>query len=264
MRYLLACLLALACATVVAAQTANEPVCIQCHESEMMKPEFRKIPGEWRQSWHNQNGVACNDCHGGDPNDATNAMSREHGFLGAPKYQNVPEFCGKCHIGILANYLESGHGKALKASSSGPNCVTCHGSHGIQKASLDIINDQRCTQCHSYERARTMKQALFGTEQEIRDIRNALKKLSSQGIYTGEEEKELFRTEAEFRTLFHTVNVSLVKEKTDGFHVRLNTIEKRTDSLFAELQSRRNFSGLLLLLFAGGGVAAYLFAKTYR
>jgi hypothetical protein len=109
-----------------------------------------------------------------------------------------------------------------------------------------------------------MKQALSATERKLDDIRNALKKLSSQGIYTGEEDKELFRTEAEFRTLFHTVDVSLVKQKTDGFHGQLDAIRKKTDALFAELRSRRNFSGFLLLLFAGTGVVVYLLAKNYR
>jgi nitrate/TMAO reductase-like tetraheme cytochrome c subunit len=263
MRYLLSFFLVLAFATGAAAAGSNEPVCIQCHDSEMMKPELRKIPGEWRQSWHYQNGVACNDCHGGDPTDAAMAMSPQRGFVGTPTYQAVPEFCGKCHIGILKNYLESGHGKALKASGLGPNCVTCHGSHGIQKASIDIINEQRCTQCHSYERARVMKQALFSTEKKIRDIDNALKKLQSQGIYTEEEDRALFRTEAEFRTLFHTVDVSLVQQKTDGFIQQLDALQQEVDALFAELQSRRNFSGFLLLLFVGTSVAAYLLAKTY-
>jgi len=256
--------LALVLAAAVQAAENTEPVCIQCHDSEMMKPAFRKIPGEWRQSWHNQNGVSCNDCHGGDPNDAAMAMSPLRGFVGTPKYRDVPEFCGKCHIGILKNYIESGHGKALKASGSGPNCVTCHGSHGIQKANIDIINEERCSQCHSYERARIMKQALFATEQKIGDIRNALKKLSSQGIYTEEEGKALFRTEAEYRTLFHTVDVSLVKEKTDGFAGQLEGLQKKVDSLFAELRSRRNFSGLLMLLFTGAGIVVYLLAKTYE
>jgi hypothetical protein len=264
MRYVLTFFLALALAVAVDAAENHEPVCIQCHDSDMMKPAFRKIPGEWRQSWHNQNGVSCHDCHGGDPTDAAMAMSPQRGFVGTPKYKDVPEFCGKCHIGILKNYSESGHGKALKASGSGPNCVTCHGSHAIQKASIDIINEQRCTQCHTYERARTMKEALFTTERKIQDIRNDLKKLSSQGIYTEEEDKALFRTEAEYRTLFHTVDVSLVKEKTDGFAKQLDGLQKKVDSLFAELRSRRNFSGLLMLLFAGAGIVVYVLAKTYE
>ncbi len=263
MRYLLSFILALAFAAVAAAAGSAEPVCIQCHDSDMMKPELRKIPAEWRRSWHYQNGVACNDCHGGDPNDAAMAMSPQRGFIGTPTYRQVPEFCGKCHIGILKNYLESGHGKALKASGSGPNCVTCHGAHDIQKASIDIINDQRCTQCHTYERARTMKQALFAMEKKIRDIGGALKKLASQGISTEEEDRALFRTEAEFRTLFHTVDVSLVKQKTDGYLLQLDVLQQKVDALFAELHSRRNFSGFLLLLFTGMGVAVYLLARTY-
>ena len=100
------------------------------------------------------------------------AMSPERGFAGKPQYSQVPEFCGKCHIGILKNYLESGHGRALKADQSGPNCVTCHGSHAIQKANIDIIDEQRCSQCHTYERAKAMKQALFPTEKKIRDVRD--------------------------------------------------------------------------------------------
>jgi nitrate/TMAO reductase-like tetraheme cytochrome c subunit len=264
MRYLLAVFLALACAGAGLAAEDQEPVCIGCHDSEMMKPEFRVIPGEWRQSWHNQNNVSCHDCHGGDPADAAMAMSPARGFVGTPKYRAVPEFCGKCHVGILKNYTDSGHGKALKASGSGPNCVTCHGSHGIQKANLDIINEERCTQCHSYDRARIMKQALFSTEQKIGELRKALQKLSSQGIYTGEEEKTIFRTEAEFRTLFHTVDVALVREKTDGYHEQLNAIRKKTDAFFTELGSRTNFAGVLVLLFVGAGVGMYLLSKTYK
>jgi nitrate/TMAO reductase-like tetraheme cytochrome c subunit len=263
MRYLLTCFLALALATVAAAAGNNEPVCIPCHDSGMMKPELRNIPAEWRLSWHARNGVFCNDCHGGDPVDAAMAMSPQRGFVGAPKYQKVPEFCGKCHIGILKNYLESGHGKALKASGSGPNCVTCHGSHNIQKANIDIINEERCTQCHSYDRAKTMKQALFITEQKIRNIEHALKKLTSEGIYTGEQDKALFRTEAEFRTLFHTVDVDRVQQKTDGFLKQFDALQKKVDALFADLQSRKNFSGAVLLLLVGTGVVAFLLAKTY-
>jgi len=109
-----------------------------------------------------------------------------------------------------------------------------------------------------------MKKALFGTEQRIVNIRRDLKKLASQGIYTADEEKELFRTEVAYRTLFHTVDVSLVREKTGGFDKELDGIQKKADSLFAELRQRRNYSGLLLLLLAVASIVAYLVAKTYR
>jgi len=147
-----------------------ENFCIECHSSDKMKPAFLAIAEQWKASWHAQHRIACHDCHGGDPKDASLAMSPHRGFTGTPKYDEVPEFCGKCHIGILKHYLESDHGKALKATGRGPNCVTCHGSHNIQKANIEIISEQRCSKCHSYERAQTMKQALFLTEKKIDEL----------------------------------------------------------------------------------------------
>src|SRR5450756_2377219 len=116
-------------------------------------------------------------------------MKPESGFVGRPKPKEVPEFCGKCHLGIKENYLESGHGKALKATGKGPNCVTCHHSHDIQKASIDIINDKLCGVCHTYDRAKEMKTALLLTEQKINKIDRDLKTLKSGLISTQDEEK---------------------------------------------------------------------------
>lgn len=238
--------------------------CIECHTSDIMKPEFRNIPSEWKKSWHYQNDVSCHNCHGGDPKDAATSMSPHRFFAGTPKPAQVPEFCGKCHIGIMKNYLESGHGRALKSSGKGPNCVTCHGSHNIQKASIDIINERLCTKCHSYERSRVMRQALFLTEKKIEDLNNRLKQLKAEGMVAEEEEKSLFSTYGEFRTLFHTEDVSLVEKRTDEFTKKLGLIDKRIQDLFDELRFRRNFSAFLALVFMGIGAVILLIAKTKK
>ena len=243
-------------------RAAQSTACLDCHDSDMMKPAFREIPAQWRKSWHFQNNISCHDCHGGDSTDATMAMSAERGFTGKPKYSQVPEFCGKCHIGILKNYLESGHGKALKASQSGPNCVTCHGAHRIQKADINIIDEQRCSQCHTYDRAKTMKQALFATEKKIKDVRDSLMELKAAGVFTEEQEKAIFNTEAEFRTLFHSVDVSLIKDRSDGFVKKLEQIEAGEKIIFRELEFRKNFSGFLMLVFLGLGAVLFLLSKT--
>jgi len=60
----------------------EQSVCIQCHTSDLVKAAYKGIPGDWRKSWHYQNDVACQDCHGGDPKDAAKAMTRESGFVG--------------------------------------------------------------------------------------------------------------------------------------------------------------------------------------
>jgi formate-dependent nitrite reductase cytochrome c552 subunit len=226
-----------------------------------MKPEFRNIADEWKASWHAQNKISCHDCHGGDSKDAAMSMSKQRGFVGSPIKDDIPDFCGKCHIGILKNYLESGHGKALKWMGTGPTCVTCHGSHDIQKANIDIINEQRCTKCHSYQRAKTMKQALFIVEKKIGEIDEELMRLKNEGVYTEDEAKILFSTQAEFRSLFHTVDVNLVKERTDDFTKKLSLIEKEIQDTFDDLHNRKNFSTFMMLLFAGMGITLFIISK---
>jgi len=247
-----------------AVEQADKSTCLECHASEMMKLEFRNIPGDWKTSWHYENRVLCHDCHGGDPKDAAAAMSPQRGFVGAPKYKDVPEFCGKCHVGILKSYLESGHGKALKSNGTGPNCVTCHGSHKIQKANIDIINEGLCGKCHSYERASIMKKALFLTEKKITETEKDIKKLKAGGVFTEEEEKNLFSAHAEFRTLFHSVDVSLVKERTDEFAKKLSLLGNKIQNMLNELGFRKNFSAFLMLIFLGIGVGIFLLSKTYK
>jgi len=247
-----------------AGSQVQKDVCIECHSSDMMKPETRDIPRKWETSWHSQNGISCHNCHGGDPKDAENAMSPERGFVGTPKYAQVPEFCGKCHVGILKNFLESGHGQALKSSGKGPNCVTCHGSHGIQKANINIINEKLCTRCHSYERVKIMKQALFLTENKMNEIEKNLKALKAQGVFTEEEEKNHFSTQAQFRTLFHTEDVSLVRNRTDEFIKKLDQSNVKIGKTFDELHFRRNFSAFLMVIFAGMAIGFWLLSKNPR
>ncbi len=236
-------------------------VCIDCHTSDLMKKGYQAIPGEWRKSWHYKNGVSCQNCHGGDPKDAARSMAPEAGFVGIPKPKMVPEFCGKCHIGIKDDYLASGHGKALMTTGRGPNCVTCHHSHDIQKASINIINEKLCGVCHSYDRAREMKAALLLTEQKMNEIDRDLKILKAGLIDTQDEEKVLFRTQAEYRTLFHTVDVKLVQAKTGEFSKKLAAISQLVQKGFRELKFRENFSIFILLIFIGLGIITFLLGR---
>jgi len=239
----------------------EQNVCIDCHVSDLMNEDYREIPAEWRKSWHYRNGVSCQDCHGGDPKDAARSMKPESGFVGVPKPKEVPESCGKCHLGINENYLESGHGKALKTSGKGPNCVTCHHSHDIQKADINIINEKLCSVCHTYDRAREMKAALLLTEQKINEIDRDLNTLRAGLIATQDEEKVLFQTQAEYRTLFHSVDVKLVQARTEEFAKKLAAISQLTRKGFLEMKFREDFSIFIMLIFIGLGVAIFLLGR---
>jgi hypothetical protein len=238
--------------------------CLECHGTTLVPENMRDIPDKWRKSVHYRNGVACNDCHGGDPKNAALAMSPQKGFVGAPKPKAVPQFCGKCHVGIMKSYLESDHGKALMATGRGPNCVVCHGAHSIQKASLNIIDPKLCGVCHSYARAEDIKASLFLTEQKINQIGKDLKSLKADLIGTGQEEKTLFRTQAEYRTLFHSVDVKLVKSKTAEFTKKLAALNEQVQKGFQELQLRQNFAIFIMLIFIGLGIVLFCLSRKSR
>lgn len=238
--------------------------CIQCHTSDDMGPEMHEIARQWKNSWHAKNNISCHDCHGGAPEDASMSMMHQRGFKGTPEKVKIPEFCGTCHIAILENYLKSGHGRTICDAAEGPTCVTCHGSHDIQLASMDIINEEHCSKCHTYERAKEMKQALFMVESKLSNVERNLNRLKMLGVDVTDEEKSFFRTHSEFRALFHSIDVLAVREKSSDSTQKLEVIESKLADFFKQLAFRRNFSAYLFLVFVGLSIVVFLLSKSYE
>ena len=106
-----------------------------------------------------------------------------------------------------------------------------------------------------------MKQALFVTENKMNEIDKSLKELKTQGVFTEEEEKNFFSTQAQFRTLFHTEDVSLVRRQTDEFANKLDQVKVKIQKIFEELRFRRDFSSFLMMLFVGMAIGFFLLSK---
>ena len=234
-------LAALAAPRPASAGAAGEPpetVCIQCHST---LPDQLGAPVKlWRSSVHAENGISCNACHGGDPKDANDAMNRAHGFLGAPKEVEIPAFCGRCHPGVMKDYLASAHGLAL--GKGGPSCVTCHGNHQVVKASLELINEKNCTRCHSFERARTIRDAMQQTEGIIVGIDARIRGFQAEGVDTERLGKGLFAVRNRFHTLFHEVNVALVKKESRQINAELGKLDRELQ-LIEGARARRKVAG---------------------
>lgn len=98
------------------------------------------------------------------------AMSRAKGFRGAPKKNQIPDFCARCHsdaaymhrfspqmrVDQLSQYLTSVHGKRLKqGDTKAAACVDCHGVHNIlpvadARSPVYATNvATTCAHCHS-------------------------------------------------------------------------------------------------------------------
>jgi nitrate/TMAO reductase-like tetraheme cytochrome c subunit len=232
-------------------QQGRQTACIQCHSG--MDEKLAHPVEQWRASVHAKNGISCQGCHGGDPtlNDME-AMDPGKGYKGAPEPNEVPRFCGECHLGVMEDYLASAHGQALGAG--GPQCVTCHGSHGIELASLKLINPESCTKCHGFERAAEIREALAETDGTIVTIDQQIKKLHRIGIAVENLQEGLFDTRNTFHRLFHSVDVEKVRSRTDEIQGRLKEIRQQVDGIEDRLDRRKTAGavvvGLLLVMTA--------------
>jgi len=153
------------------AAAGPESTCITCHS--MLEGKQADPVKKFESDVHQQVGLDCADCHGGDPTDESmDSMSPAKGFRGTPRKTQVPEFCARCHSDIaymhrfnpkmradqLSQYLTSVHGKRLKQGDTKvAACVDCHGVHDILPASdtrspvhpANIAST--CARCHASE-----------------------------------------------------------------------------------------------------------------
>jgi hypothetical protein len=112
----------------------------------------------------------CSSCHGShdirpkqDPKSKVNRV-------------NVPSTCGTCHVGILNNYFQGVHGRAIKEGNlAAPVCSDCHTAHEIRRVEtagwkLDIIKE--CGTCHQ-ESLRTYRDTFHGQVTSLGFVRVA-------------------------------------------------------------------------------------------
>jgi hypothetical protein len=109
-----------------------------------------------------------------------------------------------------------------------------------------------------------MKQALFVVEKLISESERELQELNRRGVYTDKMEKTLFAIHAQFRTLFHTVDVALVKQRTEEFTQKLDELQSSINRTFRQLTFRKNYSALFMMLFAAMAILFFLLSKKYK
>ena len=137
---------------------AGPSACVTCHTflgGELARPVL-----EWNGSIHQQNGITCDLCHGGDASvDVGNvqslagqgfadrmsrAMSKDHVFIGKPSGTALFTVCSRCHRQSVDRYAKSIMGKAYVDQKGGPSCVTCHQAHRNTMPEVPKV----CESCH--------------------------------------------------------------------------------------------------------------------
>jgi predicted CXXCH cytochrome family protein len=147
---------------------AQSNSCIDCHKE--LEDELLKPVENYKTDIHQQFGLSCADCHGGNPAEEDIDLAKDKSFIGIPERSQIPEFCASCHsdssymrrfnpslrVDQEEIYWTSEHGQLLeKGDTKVAVCTDCHNTHGIQAAThpkswtFPWNIPQTCGRCHS-------------------------------------------------------------------------------------------------------------------
>jgi hypothetical protein len=234
--------------------------CITCHK-DLPDARLSKPVTLWASSVHAEVGNTCDGCHGGDPNDPTEkSMSDGKQFHLGPKEGEVTGFCGKCHQELSEYFKESAHW-----ATGTQNCIQCHGTHTVQRISIEIINPDKCGTCHDYEPADKLKTVLLGLHDRFGASKEKIK--SIQGLPTQPLENELDKVWSQLRQVrmvSHTFDMTRINKKAEEVQALMATMESEIVRLGGIEQERKLLGWGLVALFTVLSLATYLYNRTEK
>ena len=150
--------------------------CGACHEN----PEVAKKLGiskpfaakQYLDSLHGQalvqdgllSAPSCADCHS-----SSHTIRRASDPLSTVNRNNIPQTCGRCHVGAMDNYALGIHGRKLaEGDKKAPVCTDCHTAHEIVRPTggFKLASDQLCGRCH-LDRLRQYLQSYHGRAHDL-------------------------------------------------------------------------------------------------
>jgi hypothetical protein len=137
--------------------------CVSCHKDPKFRVQNKVLfdyYNYWEESVHDNSGIICIDCHGGDETksdkDASHKTKDFSSLTAKDKksHKKIPVVCGKCHKAVFKNFKASKHYTGLIKDKNSPNCVTCHGSMNTEVYEANNIA-RGCESCHNEETKQT-------------------------------------------------------------------------------------------------------------
>lgn len=203
--------------------------CVDCHQALFRQDLAGRNYLEWKGSRHAEEGVTCDQCHGGDPKAETAELA--HAGMTHPEdpksplYKtNIPELCGGCHQEELASFKTSRHFRDLM-KGRGPNCVTCHGKIAARVPAPGVLMTI-CEACHNNhpDGVSALKPAMAGSvyhaeELLLSDIRSLRSDIQNNphGHYDVRQATLLLNRAqdvvGESGDLWHTFDVAKIEQK---------------------------------------------------
>lgn len=194
--------------------SAQENSCIECHQKLKMSQFVEHNYTDWEKSIHAAVGVACFECHGGDPN-TSDPVKAHQGILPSREkdssvhFQKVPQTCGRCHREEFQEFQKSIHYKTLLRTGKGPNCLTCHGSMATTVLTYSDMQ-KTCSLCHGKPSQAAKALSL------IHSVKNLLKVYQKQAATLGKTGNPSF--EKRYQTIqreWHSFDVVTVVKHSE-------------------------------------------------
>ncbi len=238
-------------------QTGADNSCIACH-SKLDDARLVQPFQQWQESVHAEVGNTCDGCHGGNTQDNTQeSMSVENGFLSAPKSGEIVSFCGKCHQELSKNFENGFHGAAGE-----PTCIDCHGTHTIRRISVDIISQEKCTQCHDYESPEKLKNILQDLHGNFQSATLKLEQVKGFPTKTLKADlKKVWEQLRHVRMVSHTFDLEQISGEAKEVKALLGHAEEDINKLVATDQKRRVWGAFTVALFLVLFVLTYFYNK---
>jgi hypothetical protein len=217
--------------------------CVGCHAEEE-DSDLSDPVNEWRRSVHAAAQVTCDGCHGGDPFEEDGDLSMdedEAGFVGAPGWTEVSEFCGTCHEDVLDGYSQSVMAGEIAKGNQVAVCTTCHMSDGhaiVRAVPEEILTAERCGECHDAERAFKLLALLVESRDHLARVSASLERIHGT-IDTSRINREMAEVRQRAVVAAHTYDHERITEVASVARERLDAAEIEIEQLAREAGFRR-------------------------
>ncbi len=237
--------------------------CIECHN--YLTGRLQKPVAGWNVSIHQEAGITCNKCHGGNPhiNDKNRSKAAAYRFVGSPKREEVVKMCGRegCHTLQRLQFEIGPHYKSVLRSGK-PGCSFCHGSHSVKIASPNIIKEKACTQCHKADYARDILQSINTIDKGISGVAQNIDYLIDNQAEVFYLQDRLGRVKQLFRALLHVFSKADLQSTKKIIELEIENLRTDSGSKVA-LFRRLDLMYLLTLLFSLITIVGFLVYTIY-
>jgi hypothetical protein len=155
--------------------------CASCHQKETAA-----VFTLFARSTHGQAGKSCSSCHGGDLSATDRQTAHGAGFVGKPTVPEQLRMCGNCHRAQMVAFRGSRHAAGAQPGQR-PDCVQCHGAHGVGVRPADFSLPYYCSGCHGLEYLPALPSQWRDMLAVSDEIRNSIREREDSGRHPSSE-----------------------------------------------------------------------------